>query len=207
MELSKHLNLNNAGTIYLNDLGKAITKVESRYCTWEYTSKKYLQKIERVFAYELYHQYRIIIEKNKNRYANLRLDGEIQKQFSNNINSCGTNYNFEQARFAPDMVVHLGQIDRNSQNQKLIVEIKIRTIEKKELAKTILKFNHYIRELNFQYAVFLSVNTTLISVAKKLKEIFDTNKAGECSANFKRIIIVCYKDQKIDAKSLYQILN
>ena len=42
---------------YLNDLGSSILNVDKEYCNWE-ARHITLQKSERVFAYELYHQFK-----------------------------------------------------------------------------------------------------------------------------------------------------
>lgn len=64
---------------YINDIGEAILRVEERYCEWAYNSDNNNQKTERVFAYELYHQFKTLTNCD-NKYHNLRLDGEIDKR-------------------------------------------------------------------------------------------------------------------------------
>lgn len=192
---------------YLNDFGEAIIRVEEKYCSWPYRNHDNNQRIERVFAYELYHQFRLLTECNPN-YTTLRLDGEIVKQLeAENIETCGTGYNRIQERFAPDLVVHLGQIDRNAINQKLIVEIKTKPVGNDEIKESILKLNHYIRILNFQYAVLVSVNTDFDNLTIQIRDLFPDPANQEWRNRFNSIIIMNYSDRNLNIKTLYNLLT
>lgn len=194
---------------YLNDIGEAIIRVEEAYCHWAYNNGNQDQRIERVFAYELYHQFRQLTYW-KNNFQNLRFDGEIGKQLNDNIETCGVtlqNFDFGQRRFSPDLVLHLSQTDRQEINQKVIVELKSREVGDRELAKTILKLNHYIRILNFQYATLISVNTDFDELVEQLSTLFDNPTNQEWQERFNRVIIMNYKDRNLTVKTLFKALT
>ena len=192
---------------YLNDFGEAIIRVEEKYCSWPYRNNNINQMIERVFAYELYHQFRLLTNYNTN-YAALRLDGEIGKQLENkNLETCGSNSNIIQERFSPDLVIHFGQIDRQEINQKLIIEIKTKRVGNDEIYEAILKLNHYIRILNFQYAVLVSVNTDFDALTLQIRDLFENPNNQVWTERFKRIIVMNYSDRNLTIKTLYKLLN
>ena len=196
---------------YLNHIGEAIIHVNNDYCVWSYNNANSNQKTERVFSYELYHQFRLLM--NSNEYNNeIRLDGEIGKRLhGNTVRDCGViisnfNFNSTQIHFSPDLVIHKGQNDRQEINQKAIVEIKTKDVSNAELTKTILKLNHYIRVLHFQYAVFITVNTDFQEIAQKLRKLFHNPTNKELEKRFCRIIVMNYTDRKLTVYTLRNIL-
>ncbi|MBO4464649.1 MAG: hypothetical protein J5797_10725 [Prevotella sp.] len=134
---------------YLDDIIQALINVKSeyiRYCrpVLNRGKKNYYKYVERVFAYEFYHQYRLIMRRKKKKYEGLYLNGEQQKssQVWKGLN-----------RQTPDMVLH-GKIDKPDYNgftQKWLCEIKmcsnpnvtddLKKIKNKSLR---LKFDDYI---------------------------------------------------------------
>lgn len=101
--------------IYLFSLVMAICNVDIKYILWndDDISPNTKEHVERVFAYELYHQWSKICEKYQ-LLKSLVINAELQKWVYNNDNR-------EQLYF-PDLVLHGGQNDRNNNN--MIVEIK-----------------------------------------------------------------------------------
>ena len=188
---------------YLNILGEAVIKVDEKYCSWESPDHENNQKTERVFAYELYYQFRQLTLTDKY----IRVDGEIDKQINNYpINNCGADYEVNQIKFSPDLVVHYGQLNREEENQKLIVEIKTKFPGREELAKTIIKLNHYIIALHFQFAVLVSVNTKFDETIHRIQDIFPRIDNKSQREKYKRIVIFNYIDGHLDATTLYNIL-
>ena len=190
---------------YLNDLAEAVLKVTEYYCNWQ-ARHIALQQAERVFAYELYHQFKLLIA-SKREYEGIRFDGEIGKQIHQQANNCGTTINTRQLVYSPDLVLHKSQTDILTVNQKLIVVIKARNITDIELSKDIIKLNHYITTLNFQYAVFISVNTNKSTIERKLKRLLPFPSDKVLVSNFKKIIILNYKDRVLSPNRLYDILE
>ena len=189
---------------YLNDLAEAVIRVDESYCNWE-ARHIVLQKSERVFAYELYHQLKLLTI-GHSRYDNVRFDGEIGKQISQHAHNCGYNINTNQLDYSPDLVLHKSQTDNQTNNQKLIVEIKARNVTDDDMAKDIIKLNHYISALNFQYAIFISANTNIVTIKQKLKRIYPLPTNPILINNFKQLIIFNYKDRTLIAMRLYDLL-
>ena len=192
---------------YIYDIVEAIQKVDDKYRQWEYHNGN-SQKIERVFAYELYHQLRLMTHSNS-KYKDLRIDGEISKEVYQEMETCGLPdlKILKHYRFSPDMVIHHAQTDRKEENQIAIIEIKTKNIHPDELKKTILKLNYYIRVLNFQYAIFISVNTEFDKVSKQLRCCFDNPLSKEWQNRFNRIIIMNYNQRKLEVDTLLGILK
>lgn len=190
--------------IYLNDLGRAVSLVDQKYCNWE-AKHITVQKSERVFAYELYHQFRVLTINNEE-YSNIQFNGEIGKQIFQRADDCGTGIDTHQLNFAPDLVLHKGQRDSLEQNQKLVIEIKARNISDDKLAKDILKLNHYIDALNFQYGIFITVNTDEQVIKEKLKRKFSREATLSRESNFKGLFILNYRNRIIAIDRLYNLI-
>ncbi|HCZ8395984.1 hypothetical protein [Elizabethkingia anophelis] len=191
---------------YLSDLITAIENIGDNYCKWDY--KASIQQIERVFAYELYYQLKLISHTSPN-YQEINFNGEISKKISAEINTLHTGITIESKYVSPDLVLHKQQIDSSTINQKLIIEIKAGNKSNKQIAKDILKLNYGIETLNFEFGVFISINTRFTTINSKLKKIF-INKDRlnqEETSRFSKIIIVNYNNEIIECKSLYEILE
>ncbi|AZA54048.1 hypothetical protein [Chryseobacterium sp. G0201] len=191
---------------FLKDLFYAITTIEDEYCNWTYHHET-IQKTERVFAYELYYKLKLIAGIKKTQYNGIKFNGEIGKKILSDINKLGTDYTVEQKNFNPDLVLHKGQIDKDSENQKLIIEIKTTNTTDEKIAKDIIKLNYGIAYLNFQFGVFISVNTDFDTIKDKLKRIFQIgNIPVDQLDNLKKIYVVNYRSQIMVWKTLYKII-
>jgi hypothetical protein len=194
---------------YINDIGEAIIHVDQNYCLWSYQNANSIQKTERVFAYELYHQFRLLMSQNKS-YENIRFDGEVGKQQHVKIDDYGltlSNFNPQQIHFSPDLVIHKGQDYNDIKNQMVIVEIKTKRVNRNELLKTFLKLIHYIRAFNFQYAVFLTVNTEFNEIKINLIEHLDELVNSQYAEKFNRIIVMNYVHGKLTVDTLEDIIR
>ena len=108
---------------YINDIIKALLNVDTIYIRYNSPGinrgeKAYYKYVERVFAYEFYHQFRIIMRRKKKKYEGLYLNGEQQK--------CSQVWKGLK-RQTPDMVLH-GNIDKPDYDgftQKWLCEIKM----------------------------------------------------------------------------------
>lgn len=192
--------------LYLNDLLIAIESVDDDYCNWTYDET--IQKTERVFAYELYYKLKLISNIKAEQYQGIKFNGEIGKKIPGAVDPLGTNFTVDQNNFNPDLVLHRNQIDRLSQNQKLIIEIKTNNTTDEKIAKDIIKLNYGISYLNFQFGVFISVNTSFDTIKDKLKRIFKSEQISpDQMDNLKRICIVNYLRQEMTFTTLYKILH
>ena len=197
----------------LEMLENAIRRVTNRYCIWDYNTQ-IQQRGERVFAYELYHQFRNLLANAPNN-LNLRFDGEIDKNLDENVDYCRVEpillrirngrYLRDDRKFSPDLVLHLAQNNRLQDNQSLIIEIKTKKVGNSELAKDLLKLNHYIRIINFQYGVFISVNTNFDNLKQQIRDIFNNPDGWE--NRFNRIVIFNHNDEILQVNTLQNILQ
>jgi len=159
---------------YLEDLEKAFKNVdEDYYSSFAFDGgsfneegtledrNEYIQYVERVFAYELYHQFRIIIDSNLDRYEGLKLNAEITKNGFNET-SLG------KERIFPDLVLHKSQTNNEYEYQKLFIEIKVQPSSdlKEDIHKMIVAVSE---KLNFQNAIIICINMGDISIKKKIK--------------------------------------
>ncbi len=169
---------------FLKDLRSAFDKVDkSYYSSMAFTGesenteneekKEYTQFVERVFAYELYHQYRLIIKKcDDNRYTEneLKLNAEITKNGFEHTK-------IGKARIFPDMVLHKNQTNNDINNQVLFIEIKVQEncSFDDDIKKMIVALSD---RLNYQNAVLISINHN--NAIQKVKEF---NRLTKIDAN------------------------
>lgn len=139
---------------YFVDFLISLIRVENNYIMWPYgindKGDENKQIIERVFAYEFYHQWRKVTEEFE--YKNLIINGEILKSSVYRLTDIDLVY--------PDLILHEHQ---NNMNKQLIAcEIKtskalLNANGKKGLKKDLLKLSSYRDALQFEYCIFLQV--------------------------------------------------
>ena len=123
---------------YLKMLFKAIIEVGNQYFYTENpqsASNEVIEQLERIFAYELYHQWSLLLQgyndhvpEDENRIIN----GEIGKQL------LGVNK-------YPDMVLHKGHYDIH--HQEIVVEIKRKAaIKDDNVARDIIKLSQFMTQ-------------------------------------------------------------
>lgn len=147
--LNQRQNANNVD-IYFKDFLLALITVEEKYMIWQYGGIND-KMCERVFAYELYHQWRKLSEQFN--YDNLIINGEILKD--------GSILHHEHLKeIYPDLLLHEQQ---NNLNQQILAcEIKtLKALEhengKRKLKQDLIKLGHYVSDLQFKYSVFVQV--------------------------------------------------
>ncbi len=134
--------------------------------------EKYEQYVERVFTYELYFQFRTIMENNSRYYKDLVLNSEITKlNFSKTL--------VGKHKIFPDMVLHKSQTNRSENYQTLFIEIKVRP--NASLTDDIKKLYMAVGDrLNFQYGIMICINyddrTPEKLIRKSVKNIFTTEE-------------------------------
>jgi DNA mismatch repair ATPase MutS len=133
----------------------------------KYDRKKYVQFIERVFAYELYHQFRIIMDSFPQLYGHLVLNGEVRKNGFNESIICKNH-------IYPDLVLHRNQTTKSKDSQKLFIEIKSKSFSNEQLENDFKKLLTAVSErLNFEEAVFISINLNPKDVLNELKKVIN----------------------------------
>ncbi len=181
---------------YIEDFIEALSKVN-----WEYYSYTTLDKVtkypERVFAYELYHQLRKIMEKNSQKYDNVYLNGEQTKGklIVEDLELC-----------TPDLVMHRNMIDCKQEDQLWLCEIKMKG--NKEAMSDLNKF-HKMSSLNFQCYIFLYAGVKFSEMVDQIGKVNHFEEFAKCEVFKKAICISAYNDEgvkQIHCHSLEEIL-
>ena len=177
---------------YLEDMKTALSKVKKIYYHWtlhtESTTDEKTSYCERVFAYELYHQLRVIMEDDPN-YKNLYLNGEPIKNnhyFTTLFDNIDKEYfncnerNFDKTY--PDLVLHEDPGTISPNGQIYLVEIKM---EENPMALSDLKKLTLLErsKLNYQAYIFIYIGNDINSLKDKIKK----SKNTEISNN-----IICF---------------
>lgn len=139
-------------------------------------------RAERVFAYELYHQFRLLMKDDCGYYLN----GEIRK--SNDVfrweRECGC---------YPDLVLHGNLTHVDNESQYFLCEIKMST--NTSLLEDLSKLTDFCNsDLAFQNYIFVCIGlsrTELIDIMKGKDKKYD-----------KRILCICRKDKDIEVFKL-----
>lgn len=150
--------VSNAQCLHIDDFISALLNVDENYYT--YTTQKHVTKYpERVFAYELYHQFRKIMEKNPEKYQSIYLNGEQQKskQVVEDLEKC-----------APDLVLHDCIYDVRPDGQFWACEIKM-----KGNPDAMSDFDKFYRMevLGFKCYIFLFAGVTFEEMAEEIRKL------------------------------------
>lgn len=160
----------------LSDLIFALKEIDANFIEQNYTRiNSKIQRSERYFTAELYHQLRRQQEK-KDDYKNLNYQIETVKNRYNNpqINNCLNLTDFK--RISPDLILHKSQNDKQRGNQQLVCEIKMKGANSEKIKKDYQKLLYYkLSELNFKNSIFIYTGSI-----KKLNKIL---KNEECLLN------------------------
>jgi hypothetical protein len=152
---------NDINANYFYDFILALLKVDPKYLIWPYRGNK--QMSERVFAYELYHQWRLVSKKFN--YQNLLINAEIRKDgIINNLPTSTIVY--------PDLVLHEMQANMNQQ----IIACEIKTAKgidssngKSNVKKDLVKLGDYIDSWKYEMCVFIQVKNSFNEFDKVIK--------------------------------------
>lgn len=184
---------------YIDDFLSALSKVETDYILYAIPenseTKESFKYPERVFAYEFYHQYRLIMDEKKEKYRGLYLNGEQPK--SSKI--------WEGlANITPDLVLHgkIGEKDDTGESQKWLCEIKMKS--NPAIIQDLKKIKSNESVLKFQDNFFLYVGATL----QNLKDVLD--KSDMKQMNVDTICVCLYHDDdgiQIACRRLLDIIN
>lgn len=177
---------------HIQRLIDAISLVEPKYEVYTTISpnrEALVKRGERVYAYELYHQYRCLMERDK--VTDCHLNGEIYKDAKvfNAIDghSC-----------YPDLILHKAFDKIDEESQFFLCEIKMR--DNPTLLDDLEKLTKLSEsELNFRYYIFLCIGLLMDDLKKNLK-----NNTSYYNEN---IICICVNEGKIEFDELKHILN
>ena len=212
---SSHLE-NDSFKVYLEDLCSALEEVSPEYKKWilyntdasgevKETQESYC---ERVFAYELYHQLRLIMEPCRGhveeRYRELILNGEqvkldnLYKHLFEGLSKLSEKFKKEgENKIIPDLVLHknIGTIDKDG--QIYLVEIKMgeNTNALDDLEKLTLLTKS---ELYFHFYIFVYVDKSI----DELKEMILHKGVDVFSKN---IVCICLESNNAICTTLGEL--
>ena len=203
--------------MYLEDLMCAIEKVESIYYKWYLhkisTNVKQSEEIrichcESVFAYELYHQIRKIMESDPplQRYEGVYLNGEAIKDdrfftdLYEGLSKISTEFSdSENNKRVPDLVLHKDLGSTEKEGQIYLAEIKLG--ENKDALKDLTKLTLLQKsKLNFDFYIFIYVGKTIEELKSEIDNI-DTSLLS------KDIVCICTKFQEAKCMTLGEIIE
>lgn len=153
-ELEKHIEI----------LIRAISSVDASYLWYGESfnecavNDRKIQHLERTFAYELYHKWRLLLNEN---FPNIVLNAEISKAVYDNLT---------QNTVFPDFVLHHGQ--GSDSNQILVCEVKRRYgLTPQKIQEDIIALASYLNNKTFSHNPFkLGVFILVGADIKYLKE-------------------------------------
>lgn len=171
--------LNHPEVDYLYDLGYAIKNVGSEYYQWKLMDLSGQEKevyCERVYAYELYHQLRKIMECPacmEGKYKGLTLNGEAIKSntfFKDVFEGLYEVNDGKEHKFIPDLILHKDLGSFENEGQIYLAEIKMKG--NKEALNDLEKLTNLKEtKLNFDFYIFIYVSISMddfISEVEKL---------------------------------------
>lgn len=154
---------------------KAVKRVETRYYKFQtydahpplnVDKEKYTNHLERVFAYELYHQWSGILGKHSKWILNAEISKDLN-EFCSAVNNEGTKY--------PDLVLHE---DQGADNQMMVCEIKrninIHENIRKDVEK-LIKLTNFTSDSNkrpYKCGILLIINSTKKDFQDNIKRIW-----------------------------------
>lgn len=186
-------------SVFLNDFVKAIQHADLKFFIWHdigssINKPSQFTMQERVFCYEFYHQFRMIMEANMYKYGNLIFNGEIKKSEIDKLLEHTEESNKESDKESnkepnkdsenkskeykyPDFVLHGGQDDDT--HQECVIEVKTAERIKKNVAigiggdiDKLLKFVDE-NKLNYNTALFIAVNMDNKELKEQIEKIAD----------------------------------
>lgn len=222
---SKDKNKKENDRYYFKSLFDAILNVDKSYITYKDNisneSGEEQEHLERVFAYELYHQWSKILEnKGIKREGNIVLNGELSKRGTIKIPD-NENRNSKKQTVYPDLVLHSSQ--DNDNNQKMICEIKReKNIQSNAISIDLLKLISYTSDYHlngyrpFKYGIFILVGESAsldfiknrinrnVKIIVKEETDIDITFSHE---NLRQIICIAYNgDNKLEYDTLENII-
>lgn len=122
-----------------------------------FDGERFYRYSERGFAYELYHQLRILIDHERSQrdfFPEYYLQGEIKKIDLFQLREVFGYFSLG-GNVIPDMLFHVPSQDQNA----FVIEIKAQPeLSEGDLEKDLLKLSRFLNGYYYQKAVFLSVN-------------------------------------------------
>lgn len=183
----------------LNLVLEAIKNVNNKY----YKSGSTL-KYERMFCYELYHQFRILQHDKGELNNNFILSGEphknievpIEKIYREKKKKHKANKN-KTIRCSPDFIFHGGIDNYDPSNQILAIEVKA-NISSRNFIKDIIKLQKLTQsdKLNFQKGIFIAIEKTTSNLSQMIHSHNNYAKYKDILASSDKVYIIAIDDSK-----------
>lgn len=186
----------------LLNLFSSILNVKCKYVDTDVPHKR----LERVFAYELYHQWSKQIAKMNKQYDNITdcylLNGETVKDMSHFRIDCSDVNTF------PDMILHKS-IDRPI-GQAIVCEIKrTSNFSNNGFEEDIKKLRQFVceqqNEYTFNFGVFVLVGNKIKAILEKMNSLNWTIQRRKVRSD--KIMLVAYDGSLLEVVSLYDALD
>lgn len=163
---------------YFEHITRALESVSTDYIIESNSSNRLA---ERIFAYEFYHQFRLIMEKNESLYKGLYLAGEQSKIYEIRHG--------ETAKDTPDIVL-CGNMNEIGGKQEILFEIKM--MGNSAWPDDLKKLSEFANSsLAFKYHVFIYVGERLSAIKQEV-----INTCGSVSSIKKNIFVInCFPDK------------
>lgn len=207
MEIIKKINKKDYEGLYkqlgeqIKILFEAILKIRNEYYKYSKNDLSrgntgYKEQLERVFAYELYHQWSLMLRKYnrtiKEKTKRLVLNGEIDKEF-------------DDTKYFPDLILHNGQHD--GYRQEIVVEIKReQSIRGRNIIDDLEKLSKLMRPNKLSYnidgfnnGVFILTDGCVDDIKKQLK------KYPTCNVNDNIYCVFCSKKGELQYTTIKEI--
>ena len=151
-----------------------------------------VQKPERYFTAELYHQLRMLQRKNGvDENLNYQIETVKVNYKNTKTNNCLNLKDFN--RISPDLILHKSQNDKQRGNQQLVCEIKMEGAIPCKIIKDYQKLLYYkLSELNFKNSIFIYTGSV-----KTINEIL-LNENTLCSCIQKHNIITITLEENLE---------
>lgn len=198
----------------LGILENALNKVQFQYLEQEYSQiSRHLQRPERVFVAELYHQLRTLQDSENGDLNKLHYNVDIPKErLVRNQNHCHPIVPLK--RISPDIILHKNQNDKSHLNQLLVCEVKMEGASYKNIEKDLRKLIFYkSKPLQYQNAVFIytgSENTIKNFLSQFKNNLKSRENFLSCLTEY-NIIFAIPKEKKKETNcfewSLYYVNN
>ena len=163
---------------YIDDLLLSLSGVDNFYYSYT-TPKGNIKYPERVFAYEVYHQLRDIMQEKTEKYDDVYLNGEQQKssEVVDDLSKC-----------TPDLILHRRIYDCKQEDQLWLCEIKMKG--NPDAMSDLMKFEK-MEALNFQCYIFLYAGVLF----SEMVDVIGETKIQSNNGTFdKTICISSYND-------------
>lgn len=160
---------------YFQDFLRAVLKVAlANSCYLKHTEQDFAGNIvsavwyERIFAYELYHQFRKLMEDNPTEYPNIPEAPNEPGNSNKSIILSGEMYKnnriYNRKKYSPDLVLH-NPCDMSA--QRLLCEMKLKT--NPFLLSDLKKIKKMYKGLQFQCNIFLLIGADLDFLKRKIR--------------------------------------